>query len=784
MFQRRIAALLVVATLFLTVWQPAFAATALPGSNFAHKFFYETASYIPDCIKSSSCALFVDPINGKDEDDGSKEKPFKSLVKALENVTSSKNHIAVAAGTVDGNSGNKFPLQPFAEVFILGGFYDSFSKRDNSRATNKSIISTKAVGVNSGGETAFIVGSSNFLIDGFEFRDGDLTVGVNSESGAALQIQSFGKDVSILNSDFVGNSAQKGGAIDVRGKSGSVNNVLIAGNTFRENKTKSSVGGAIYATGGATIFSNKFEKNSAEDEGGAIYATGDTVIVGNLFIENGLVGATNSGAVTASDNVGVYNNFFIADGNKAAVYATGSARFAHNTVVRAKNAGVLVGSNDVWVGNNLFAHSGAKAISPLVLAISGYKNEGNLEWQNSGVSKDVVSCDPKFADKDSKDPVKLKIGAGSDCIDKAVNYSNVVFSSYVQRDYFGGERNLDGNKDSVAGFDPGAHEIEGDKGVVGAEAKKPEVTDLKIVGDQMPAKITFQLSDKANVSVTVFTKTGTEVRRLYENKSLDKGLIEILWDQQDKTGFEVDYGKYDLKITALSSLGQSDLTKEFELMAIGTAPKEEVKEEIEEETKTEESTSSVGEAQDFAACAGFNDVVASAQLCEAIKYVKEKGYFQGYSDGSFGYERPISRAEVLKVVFLHSGQKILEDDGTNLGFGDLIKSEWYMPFVRTAKEFKIVQGYSDGTFKPAQAVKRNEFLKIFFLANEVALPSGVSKAPYPDVKVTTATEWFISFVEFARQFKLMDTDRAGNFLADSPMTRGDVAEFIYRFDKK
>ena len=46
------------------------------------------------------------------------------------------------------------------------------------------------------------------------------------------------------------------------------------------------------------------------------------------------------------------------------------------------------------------------------------------------------------------------------------------------------------------------------------------------------------------------------------------------------------------------------------------------------------------------------------------------------------------------------------------GFSDVKRGEWYAPYVAFAKRYGIANGYLDGTFRPEQPVSRAELVKL------------------------------------------------------------------------
>lgn len=182
-------------------------------------------------------------------------------------------------------------------------------------------------------------------------------------------------------------------------------------------------------------------------------------------------------------------------------------------------------------------------------------------------------------------------------------------------------------------------------------------------------------------------------------------------------------------------------------------------------------------------CADFPDVSNLDPLCPAVEFVKEKGIFEGYPDGTFGWNQVINRVETAKVVLEAFDYKILEDEGTDLGYSDVERGAWYMKYLRTAQAYDIITGYPDLSMKPAQIVNRVELLKIFFKTAPIEI-SACAIELYPDTPLDESTSWYIPYICYTKTHNLMDPDEDGNFNPSDGMLRGDVAELFYRYDKE
>ena len=168
----------------------------------------------------------------------------------------------------------------------------------------------------------------------------------------------------------------------------------------------------------------------------------------------------------------------------------------------------------------------------------------------------------------------------------------------------------------------------------------------------------------------------------------------------------------------------------------------------------------------------FSDVSESHVHFRAITALREQGIIGGYSDGTFRPEAPITRVAVLKMLLLGLGIPI---QGGTVAFSDTGADQWYQDFLHTAVENGIVNGFPDGSFRPAANIVRASFFKMLLNTAKVSLPA-VSRDPFQDVP---ASEWFARHAAFAKSEKLLDF-ASGKFEGERQMTRGEVAESIFR----
>jgi len=170
--------------------------------------------------------------------------------------------------------------------------------------------------------------------------------------------------------------------------------------------------------------------------------------------------------------------------------------------------------------------------------------------------------------------------------------------------------------------------------------------------------------------------------------------------------------------------------------------------------------------------AAFNDVGSTHFNFDAIGYVQSEGIVQGYDDGTYRPSQTINRAEFMKIVIEAQFDAITIDNcimenrqshWTYVFFPDIPINQWFAKYICVANQNGIIQGYPDGTFKPAQNISFVEAAKII-----------VTTFNY---EVNSDPIWYKPFVE-----RLGDESAIPSTIGDfeKEVTRGEMAEMIYR----
>ena len=171
----------------------------------------------------------------------------------------------------------------------------------------------------------------------------------------------------------------------------------------------------------------------------------------------------------------------------------------------------------------------------------------------------------------------------------------------------------------------------------------------------------------------------------------------------------------------------------------------------------------------------FPDVSDEHANSDAIKHYAQAGVINGYEDGTFRPDTPITRGEFVKMLMVMHGSENANTEGVITGFPDVDAAEgkeahWAHPHIKTAVDLKIINGYPDGTFRPDDNVKYEEAIKMMvcYLGKESAAKDRADAAGidiYPEGYIRVANE------------NLMNINLSSALGENA--SRADVAQILY-----
>ena len=130
----------------------------------------------------------------------------------------------------------------------------------------------------------------------------------------------------------------------------------------------------------------------------------------------------------------------------------------------------------------------------------------------------------------------------------------------------------------------------------------------------------------------------------------------------------------------------------------------------------------------------YPDVPAGSQYYDAVQTVSSLGVMNGYGDGTFRPDEPISRGELLTVACRMTNT----EEMAALAFTDVTAEHWTMGSVAAAMTKGWVDGYEDGNFYPDYPVTRAETAVLMNRVlgrtpNKLAIDFVFKQSPFTDV---------------------------------------------------
>lgn len=170
--------------------------------------------------------------------------------------------------------------------------------------------------------------------------------------------------------------------------------------------------------------------------------------------------------------------------------------------------------------------------------------------------------------------------------------------------------------------------------------------------------------------------------------------------------------------------------------------------------------------------ASFSDAPPSSLHLPAMLYLQKTGILQGYAGGEARPEQAVTRAEFAKLLLTALQTKT---DGAQRCFRD-VQTEWFAPYVCTAKNQGIVQGVTATEFLPSRTVTRAE--GVVMLLQGFGLTEGLRPVTTSFFSDIQPTDWYAPVMHRAALFNIVDPEP--QLQPTKALTRGEAAELIYR----
>ena len=166
----------------------------------------------------------------------------------------------------------------------------------------------------------------------------------------------------------------------------------------------------------------------------------------------------------------------------------------------------------------------------------------------------------------------------------------------------------------------------------------------------------------------------------------------------------------------------------------------------------------------FASAASFTDVAEDSVYYRAVEQLHKIGIIDGYTDGTFKPEQTVTRAEMAKLIAAMQGYADSAAGKATTKFSDVPSTHWASGYIASATGTGI-DGLPDGTFAPERNVKYEEAVKMIMATLGYTVIAN-AEGGYP-----------MGYISAAIKEKVTEDVTKANIGSDA--SRGTIAQLIY-----
>lgn len=178
-----------------------------------------------------------------------------------------------------------------------------------------------------------------------------------------------------------------------------------------------------------------------------------------------------------------------------------------------------------------------------------------------------------------------------------------------------------------------------------------------------------------------------------------------------------------------------------------------------------------------ASAGAFKDLNPKADYYGPVLDLAGRGIINGYSDGTFRPNKAVTRGQAAKM--LASALKLNLKNVKNPHFNDVPTNHQFYPYIAALAQEGIINGYSDQTFQPNEPITRGQIAKILTLGYRFGVASKLTHH-FEDVTNKNSNAYYIQTLV---NLNITKGVSPVSFKPFDPITRGQLATFIVRAEK-
>ena len=167
---------------------------------------------------------------------------------------------------------------------------------------------------------------------------------------------------------------------------------------------------------------------------------------------------------------------------------------------------------------------------------------------------------------------------------------------------------------------------------------------------------------------------------------------------------------------------------------------------------------------------------------DIIKEASDMKIVGGYPDGTYRPDNLIKREEFFKLL-TNILTVVPDTTGTVVKFTDVDQDEWYVPTIKIAVAAGIASGYDDGTFGIGLMISRQEAAKVAgsVITDDVSDDAAGAESAHDRAAIA---DWAYDYVDLMFKKGYMKGDDEGNFRPAVALTRAEAATILLNIKKQ
>ena len=183
-------------------------------------------------------------------------------------------------------------------------------------------------------------------------------------------------------------------------------------------------------------------------------------------------------------------------------------------------------------------------------------------------------------------------------------------------------------------------------------------------------------------------------------------------------------------------------------------------------------------SEDLAESAHFKDVPADYPFVNDINWLAQRRITTGYPDGTFRPNGSVERGAMAAFFYRMAGSPQFTAPSAP-SFKDVPRDHPFYKEIEWMRARGITTGWSDGTFRPNDAVNRDAMAAFFYRFAGSPAYSAPAVSPFTDV---SAGSQFYREIAWLADQRITTGWADGSFRPVQPIERGAMAAFLHRYN--